>query len=410
LVIINEFGRDGITPIVDLTGNVTLYPQEKYYWCGAACAQMIMNGYPDAAYKKLILQGPPDPLPSPVPTNCYTEAHNNNSDDPTDQDQEWYVDPIGLRECLRNLNPPPGGDWGIFSKLLAQEVMFDILYWMNKNHYPVTTLIDSGDHWVVIVGFETDVEPIAGSNPDLKELTIYDPEPVNVGSIHTDTWNGWIGEYGAWETPVDYAGTWKDTYVAVIEPPVANGVVKTKKVMRIGRKLIEPEEAMALARKYIDELRFFKRPEYAILRQPNVRPLEPIIVQEETISKKIGERKPPQYYIVPFNLKSERGRGDVPLVRLSMVVNAFTGNFEGVTAFGKPIRYIPVNEAISLALKSLKLRIPKRDVHATMIFAPSEITHVRAYPFWKIEVKDKIVYVDQLGKIYEAIKRGRPGR
>lgn len=383
-----------------VTYNVPFYPQEESGWCGAACAQMIMNGYPDPLDRIWKSQ-----------EDCYNKASDNNSPDPTDQAQLWHTDPIGLRACLRNFNPPPGGDWSVFSNTLPKEEMFHILYWMNKNHYPVATLVQGGYHWVVIVNAKTDVEPTAGSSPELLYISAHNPEPVDTGSYEGDIpQNVWFDVYAHWGNSVGVDGTWKDNYVAVIEPPVAKGVVRTKKVIRIGTKLIRPKEAMKLAKKYIDEFGYSKDPNYAILHRKNVRPLEPIIVQEETISKKIEEETKPQYYIVPFNLKSEIGERDVPLARISIMINAFTGNFEGITAFGKPIRYIPMDEAISLAAKSLKLKkINKKDVRATVIFVPSEITHVRAYPFWKIEIKDKILYVDQLGKIYKTIELGRPG-
>jgi len=43
------------------------------------------------------------------------------------------------------------------------------------------------------------------------------------------------------------------------------------------------------------------------------------------------------------------------------------------------------------------------------MFQPSEITHIRAYPFWKVAVKERVLYVDQLGKLYKTIEPARPG-
>lgn len=85
---------------VDLTGNIPIYGQERCVWCGAACAQMIMNGYPDPAHRVFHPQ-----------LDIWNTIQANNSTDPADAG--WATDPIGLREALMQLNPPPGGRWVI---------------------------------------------------------------------------------------------------------------------------------------------------------------------------------------------------------------------------------------------------------------------------------------------------------
>ena len=42
-------------------------------------------------------------------------------------------------------------------------LLFSTLYWMNRREFPAPTLVNQGGHWVVIVGWTTDVEPVAGS-------------------------------------------------------------------------------------------------------------------------------------------------------------------------------------------------------------------------------------------------------
>lgn len=278
---------------------------------------------------------------------------------------------------------------------------------MNRNNYPVATLINQGGHWNVIVGYETDVEPVAGSDPILNEITINDPEPHNVGLQSTKDAAIWYAT--DWDGAIDVAGTWDDQYVAVIEPPVAKGKVKVKSIIRKGTKIIRKEEAIKHAQRWIDELGLAKRPAYALLRKKGVTNLEPILVREEIKLKK-KEKGVPYYYIIPFGFEHEFGKCNVRLVRIAIIVNAFTGRFEEVGVFGKPIRYLPQKEAIGVVATALKLRIediPK--AKATLMFEPSDITHIRLYPFWKVEVRERIVYVDQLGKVYGVIKPSIPG-
>jgi hypothetical protein len=97
---------------------------------------------------------------------------------------------------------------------VKEDLMFQVLYWMNRNSYPVTTLINRGLHWVDVVGYVTDIEPVYGSAPELLEITINDPWPVGVGQVSTIDGPVWYDDQ--WEFPIDKAGTWYNKYAAVI--------------------------------------------------------------------------------------------------------------------------------------------------------------------------------------------------
>jgi hypothetical protein len=382
---------------VDLTGNVPIYGQERCNWCGAASAQMIMDGYPNPADRIFHTQ-----------QDIWDTIQANNSTDPTDVAQGWATDPFGLREALKNLNPPPGGTWSVHANANRDTVMFDILYWMNRNSYPVATLINRGGHWVVIVGYETDIEPVAGSTPTLQEITINDPEPHNVGSQSTMTAAVWYAT--DWVGSVWYAGTWDNQYVAVIEPPVEKGKVKVDRIERIGDKIISPQEAVRYARSWIDKLEIGKKPSYAILLKEGVKELEPMLVREQIKPGLEEEKKVPHYYIVPFGFNHEIVQCGERLTRACVIVNAYTGQFEEVGIFGKPVRYLPQKEALNIVIRSLG-RKPRETLRlkATLMFQPSDITHIRLYPFWKVTGADRVLYVDQLGEVHTTIQPSVPG-
>lgn len=381
--------------VVDVTGNVPLYGQESCCWCGAASGQMIMDGYPNPANRIFYPQ-----------VDVWNTIQTNNSTDPADAG--WCTDPIGLRETLKLLNPPVGGTWSIHADANRDVVEFDILYWMNHNDYPVATLVNHGGHWVVIVGYETDIEPVSGSNPTLQEITIYDPEPHNVGTQSTMTAAVWYAT--SWVGPVWYAGTWDNKYVAVIEPPVAKGKVNVKTARRIGKKVISPEKAIKYVQRWIKELKLGKKPSYAILQKEGVKHLQPILVREEIKPGLEKEKKVPYYYIVPFGFEHEIGYCGIGLARVCVIINAYTGRFEEIGTFGEPVRYFPEKEAINVVARALKLkREEMRKVKATLMFQPSDITHIRLYPFWKVMIGDHVLYVDQLGKLYGEIKPSIPG-
>lgn len=394
---------------IDLTGNVPLYGQESCCWCGAATAQMIMNGYPNAADRLFFPQGPPTVPPGS--TNCWDVIQANNS---LAEPIVWCTDPLGLRNCLRTLNLPPAGTWNIFMDTNRDAVMFDILYWMNRNNFPVGVLVNRGGQWVVIVGYETDIQPLSGTTPTLQQITIYDPEPHNIGTHSTMSGAIWFAT--SWNGAIQYAGTWFNNYVAVIEPPVAKGKVKTMRTRRIGEKIISSKEAIKYAKRAIRKLKLGEKPPHMILKKKGIKNLQPILVREE-ISPDMGkEKEAPYYHIVPFGFDRETGQCGVRLARLCVIVNAYTGQFEEITTFGKPVRYLPEKEAIDVAAKALNLKrteikkmLAEKIITATVMFQPSEITHIRAYPFWKVTVKDTVLYVDQLGKLYRTIEPARPG-
>ena len=391
---------------IDLTGNVPSYGQEQCCWCGAASAQMIMNGYPNAVDRIWITQGLPAVGP-PVNPNCWDTIQANNSTDPADVPAGWCTDPEGLRDCLRSLNPPPSGTWNIHMNANRDTVMFNIMYWMNQNQYPVAVLINEGGHWVVIAGFESDIEPTAGSTPALQEITYHDPEPHNVGSTITKTGAQWYAD--EWDGAIRFAGTWLNTYVAVIEPP-KKGTVKVEMVERMGEEILETKLVEEFVYRLIEELELAKKPQCLILGRKGIRHLQPILVYEEV------KGLVPSYYLVPFGLEKETGPCDEPVARLGIIINAYTGQFEEIGAFGKPVSYLPEMAAIKIAAKALALpddqidkMVSEREISATMMFQHSELTHIRIYPFWKITIKDKTLYVDQLGKLYNTIVPSRPG-
>jgi hypothetical protein len=382
---------------VDLSGNVPLYGQESCIWCGAACGQMIMNGYPDPIHRIFYPQ-----------VQVWNTIQANNSTDPADS--AWATDAQGLCETMRSLNPPvPPGNWYVYTYPNRNEAQFDILYWMNKNDYPVATLINRGGHWVVIVGYKTDIEPVANSNPVLQEITKYDPEPHNIGSVITMSAAIWYAT--DWVGPVQWSGTWYDQYVAVIEPPAVEGAVEVKMVERIGKEIIPSEEAIKYAKKWIDELGLYKKPPYALLQKSGVNNLQPILVREGIELKELEkEKEVPHYYIVPFGFEHEIGARGIGLARVCVIVNAYTGQFEEIGAFGKPVRYIPEEEVIDVIARSLGLkREEMKEFKPTLMFQPSDITHIRLYPFWRIMVADRVLYVDQLGKVYKTITPSVPG-
>ncbi len=372
---------------------IPLYGQENSIWSGPACAQMIFNGYPD-------------PYPSIYFEQSYlwTFIQTYNSGEPG-----WATDPEGMRGTLMDptLNPPQVGIWSLKSYDVREELMFQILFWMNYNSYPVTTLVNSGYHWVDVVGYVTDIEPVWGSDPELLEITIHDPWPIGVGQVSTMTGTVWYDT--RWQNPVTLTGTWYNKYVALIEPPDIQGSVSADLVDRRGTPELSEAEALQYSENYIDQLDLAaKHPSYAALDDGDTQNLEPILVREEITFEMAEAEWVPYYYIIPYAKAGDNftsalnSEVDQDRSSISVIINGSTGDFEEVASFGRPVEYLPKDEAIKAASGFLKLesRDVTSEIRATMVFTPCNLTYSRAYPFWRVETTDQVVYVDLKGKVY----------
>lgn len=374
--------------VVELT--IPPYGQDNSIYGGPACAQMIMNGYP-----------PPGTPMYYTQSEIWTSIQNHNSGEPG-----WATDPMGMQGALLELNDPPVGTWTIMSYDVKEDLMFQILFWMNYNSYAVPTLINSGFHWVVVVGYETDIEPEWGNSPVLQEITYHDPMPIGVGQVITMTGTVWYDT--KWDNPISIAGTWENKYVAVIEPPEVQGNIIFNHIDRRGITPISPEEAIQYAEAWITQLNLAtKDSSYALLNDQNKEPTRAILVREEIDFSKADVERVPYYYIVPFALNetttstlTTQRTVESPGASVCVVVNAFTGAYEEVASFGEPIQYLGEDAAVKAALSSVKMDNDGVKVTATLIYTPCNLTYSRTYPFWKIEIKDMVLYVDQQSKVY----------
>lgn len=383
----------------DLSANVTLYGQEQCNYCGAATAQMIRNAYPNLADRLFYTQ-----------LAIWNTIQVNNSTAATDVAQGWATDPHGLKACLQALNNPAGVHWSEFADASRDVVLFDMLYWMNRRNFPSGVLINQGGHWVVIAGFTTDVEPIAGSAPLLQSIIVYDPEPHFIGTVTTMNAAQWYG--GPWNGSIIYAGTWQNQYVAVVEPPIEKGEARVELVARTGRRLLSPEQALESAQRWIKDLGLAEQPRYKLLGAEDAVALEPVLVRDEPARKGQSKRQErvPYYYIVPFGFRGEVDSRGTPMTRVAVLVNAYTGHFEEVTAFGQPVRYLTQQEAIDVVAAAMRGDRPRpQEADVILMFQPSDITHIRTWPFWRVRVDDRFVYVDQLGKLYGKLLPSVPG-
>ena len=148
-------------------------------------------------------------------------------------------------------------------------------------------------------------------------------------------------------------------------------------------------------------------PQCAILRNPGITPQPPMLTREPSDEDGVADT---HSFVVPFGLKDEQNPSGVPITRLSILIDAVTGEFEEVATFGKPITYLQREAAIGIVASALRTPEDQLQVtDASLMFQSSEITHLRVYPFWRVVVNERVYYVDQEGKLYNDIPPGKSG-
>lgn len=359
---------------LEVANTIPSYCQETNIWCGAATAQMILEGYPGGV------------------EHPYTQTHIWNriqvhKDDPG---VSWATDPDGLKDTLMELGGDPGVGWSIHANPTAGSLMHAAAYWITRLHFPVAALVYGFQHWVAITGITTDADPTLATDTILQFIEIIDPwnlpcsAAISGGVKSTMSGSNWYTNY--WYTPGNYpASKWYGNYVAVIEPPLVKGTAKAPKQLEIGEAISE-SFAKEQALMWIKKLRLNERESYTILRK--IKPLKPLLVSKE--------RK--GYYIVPFGY--EEGQ----LSQAAVLINAYDGDFQEVGVFQKPIAYLTEEEAVRIALDYLCTCKAKSE--AQLIFQPSAQTKSRFLPLWEVIVEELgAVYVTQEGKVFKKLTK-----
>lgn len=359
---------------LETPNTVPSYCQETNIWCGAATTQMILEGYPGGT------------------EHPFTQTHvwNRIQAHRDDLAVNWATDPDGLRDTLMELGGDPGVSWNIYANSNAQSLMYSAAYWMTRRQFPTAVLVYGFQHWVMIDGFTTDVDPTTNATINLQSIEIVDPwnppcPAATSGGVRSlMTGANWYANY--WYTPGNIAASkWNGNYVAVIEPPAKEGVAKAPRQVEEGR-IISEGAAKEYAMKWFKELRLEKRAPYAVLRQTKV--LQPLLVNP----KRKG------YFVVPL------GYSEGKLSQGAVLVNAYDGSFQEVGVFQRPIKYLSRDEAIRIARNYLcACKDTRMRIQAQLMFQPSEQTQSRFMPLWEVMLDRATLYITQEGKVFEKL-------
>ncbi|MFX0115498.1 MAG: hypothetical protein ACFFB3_13200, partial [Candidatus Hodarchaeota archaeon] len=133
------------------------HTQDTSFYCGAAAAMMILAEI-GVNYANLDQD------------DLYTSNHSNN------QKSGWATDPYGLRHTLRDRRPAGFTNTFVVHKPTSEaQGTRDIVYTLHKYGVSPAVLIFGCMHWIVVLGVQTDVEPVSGANYTVQGFWIHNP-------------------------------------------------------------------------------------------------------------------------------------------------------------------------------------------------------------------------------------------
>lgn len=338
---------------------VPAHSEEALTWCGAATGQMILGGY---ATPCNVLQ---------ADVWATIQAHKSET--------MWDTDPVGLGQALmdQSLCVSPAHWTANLSSTNAQSVMWSVARWMKIKHYAVAAVLDTNghngipshkEHWVVIKGIVTDLDPTTATTVNLQYVLMEDPSPANLGDPPVERWLSGSQWYALFQ-PVTLTGSaFSGKYVAVIEPPERLGTAPARPRVFSGT-IIPPERAVAAARRALTA--DLSRAE-SFRTAANLQAGTPVLVNPSRGA----------YYIVPF--------GDA----LAVLVNAYNGEFmEAGHVKTRPI--LSKTDAVARASRFLARGRPD-NAEATLV-APEGVSPY--FPAWRVAIGNEQLLIDTTGAV-----------
>lgn len=377
---------------------IPLYGQNLRNYCGPACSQIMMMGYPE-----------------PEHPACHRQKDIWKKIQKYKTDCGFYSDPDGILGAITELNPLQKPlTYSIVSDTDREVVLAAILNSMAEYNYPAVTLINGGKHWVVITGFTTDIDPRTGSTR-LESIEVNDPLPrdwwphdnpctpedegFEWGKEYRVTGNSWFTRQWKKANRFGSEKTWKNKYIAITVTPHQSGRVTAKEEVSSGN-IITRQEAKNSAIAAAAQIRSESSRGFPFLDRSI--PDDPLLINKERQA----------YYIVPYRAKNSTLYG---VHAGAVLVNAYNGSFQEVVTFQAPVEYVSKQQAVKIGLSSIRKSSTQSPI-AELIYPDSLEARSRHLPVWKVSMWPEgaehlpvIRYVDQFGLVFQDLQPAMQG-
>jgi hypothetical protein len=388
---------------------VVYHQQDTDYYCGAACAQMVL----DQVSAGLLDQ-----------TGLYNDNHSHSV-----TEAGWYTGPDGLQWTM---NHRQHHKYFALDALATEDAISRMIVW-TIHHYKVApiALVYGSDHWIVVRGFTASAEPTDSTDTSysITSFDINNPwppcpsfnnQPPAIPPPHsrhdkcgTGGNRGIANEhisYAAWQSTYMTGvpgGHWAGKFVAVCDPdppPTAPPTVAPSPMDGLAAEyLISPSDAQEQAMKGIDAYGLGARPTFRVAMR-NGRPMTPVLV--ERLDRVNGS-----YYIVPVG---REGTGEMPL---AVIVDGRTGVYnqsivgaegtENILSLNKQIeaegKIIDRNIQLPGNLGLLHVLRQTVSPHPTMVWKPCRESLSPYYPFHLFTSGGHQIYVRSDGMVFTAL-------
>jgi hypothetical protein len=383
---------------------VQYHQQDTNYYCGAACAQMVLSQAEVGA--GLLDQ---DAL--------YADNHSHST-----TEGGWYTAPDGLTWTLNDRRPASFGGVFVLFALANEDLISRKICWtIHHYHVAPVAMVFGSAHWIVVRGYEAGAAPLSSADNSYT-ITAFDvnnpwpptpspapPPPHTAGDVCGSGGDRGVADehitYATWQA--DYmtgigGGYWAGKFVAVCdpEPPPDRAGQQSRPWERLsGERLISRAVAVRRAETGLREYGLYERETWREALQ-NTNPGGPVLVQRL-------DQMDRYYYIVPMQATQNR----VPVL---VSVDARFGDYRQAVALPNRGSHLVPNlgrrELIEQVVGNrfeledrLGRLIVRREalcLYPTLVWKPCRESLSPFWPFYMITVGAHQLYVRLDGAVF----------
>jgi hypothetical protein len=390
---------------------VPYHQQDTNYYCGAACAQMVLASAKVGA--GLLDQD-----------DLYADNHSHST-----AESGWATAPDGLQWTMNDRRPAAfaATNWFALDALASEDAISRIIAWTIQ-HWEVApiALVFGSQHWIVVRGYTCSADPTSSSDTtfSIMSFDVNNPwppvpswsnpsagAPPPHGSADGCGGGGTRGidnenvSYTQWQstymTGVTW-GHWNAKFVAVCDPqPPAERVgIQWRPDRRFsGERLIKPKDGTESALAGLREYGLLERPQWKEALR-GTKPADPMLVQQL-------HRRDSFYYIVPM----QRSAKEVPAL---VSVDARFGDYLQAVSSLKPdanlLLQLDKKAVMSLVehqrleledkLGRLKVRPEAICLYPILVWKPCLESLSPFWPFYMLGVGTHHIYIRVDGAVF----------
>ncbi|MGH3104479.1 MAG: hypothetical protein ACRDN6_10350 [Gaiellaceae bacterium] len=380
------------------------HQQDTDYYCGGACAQMVLDSIGAGILDQVGL---------------YNDNHSHST---LDSGVNWASGPDGLTWTMNDRRPAGFTNYFVLFALADEDAISRKIIW-TIHHYQVApiALVYGWAHWIVVRGYDASAAPATYSDSSYS-INAFDvnnpwpPTPVPAPPPpHTagDACGGG-GDRGIANEHISYAmwqstymtgvpgGYWNGKFLAVCDPeppPDTHGERRRPRERLGGKRLLAPREAIKRAQAGLKEYGLHERDDWRKLLA-RAQPATPVLVERL-------DRRDSYYYLVPMAASARRMAAIVS-------VDARFGDYQQAVAFPEPgpnfldaldpeaVLKLVLNRAIDLGRDGgqLVLRPDLFCLYPVLVWKPCRESLSPYYPFRMITVGSQRIYIRSDGEIF----------